>query len=70
MANGSGFSNPSAPQGTQAAFLQSYGSISQISVYGFTQGTTLYRDFSAAQNGPAGASTGGESWNVTIDGKR
>jgi hypothetical protein len=65
IANGSGFSNPNAPQGVQAAFVQSYGSISQI-LYGFTQGTTYTATFSAAQR-PGGNQHGGESWNVMID---
>ena len=65
IANGSGFSNPNAPQGVQAAFVQSYGSISQI-LYGFTQGTTYTVTFSAAQR-PGANQHGGESWNVMID---
>jgi hypothetical protein len=65
VANGSGFSNPNAPQGVQAAFLQGYGSIWQI-LYGFTQGTTYTLTFSAAQR-PGGNQHGGQSWNVTID---
>ena len=50
IANGSGFGNPNAPQGVQAAFLQSYGSISQM-LYGFTPGTTYTITYSAAQRG-------------------
>ncbi len=65
VANGSGFSNPNAPQGVQAAFVQSYGSIAQL-LYGFTQGTTYTVTFSAAQR-PGGNQHGGQSWNVTID---
>ena len=66
IANGSGFSNPNAPQGVQAAFVQSYGSISQM-LYGFTPGTSYTITYSAAQR--AGANQhGGESWNVMIDG--
>ena len=65
VANGSGFSNPNAPQGTQAAFLQSDGGISQL-LYGFTQGTTYTITYSAAQR-PAPSQNGGESWNVMID---
>jgi hypothetical protein len=66
LANGSGFGNPNAPQGVQAAFVQSYGSISQL-LYGFSPGTTYTITYSAAQR--SGASQhGGESWNVLIDG--
>src|ERR1017187_9872787 len=38
VANGSGFSNLNAPEGTQAAFVQSYGSIGQT-LSGFIPGT-------------------------------
>jgi len=66
IANGSGFGNPSAPQGVQAAFVQEMGSISQV-LSGFTPGTNYTITYSAAQR--SGASQhGGESWNVTIDG--
>jgi hypothetical protein len=65
VANGSGFSNPNAPQGSQAAFVQSYGSIAQI-LYGFTAGTSYMVNFSAAQR-PGGNQHGGQSWNVTIN---
>ena len=66
VANGSGFSNPNAPEGTQAAFVQSYGSISQT-LSGFTPGTSYTITYSAAQR--SGSSQhGGESWNVVIDG--
>ncbi len=65
VANGSGFSNPSAPEGTQAAFVQSNGVISQV-LSGFVPGTTYTIIYSAAQR--SGASQhGGESWNVMID---
>lgn len=60
VANGSGFGNPNAPQGVQAAFLQSYGSISQL-LYGFTPGTTYTITYSAAQR-----SENNQSWNVMI----
>ena len=66
VANGSGFSNPNAPEGTQAAFVQSYGSISQT-LSGFTPGTTYTITYSAAQRSGA-SQNGGESWNVVIDG--
>jgi hypothetical protein len=65
IANGSGFGNPSAPQGVQAAFVQSFGSISQL-LYGFTPGTTYTITYSAAQRSGANQH-GGESWNVLID---
>src|SRR5439155_59661 len=39
VANGSGFNNPNAPQGVQAAFVQEFGTISQA-IPGFTPGTT------------------------------
>jgi hypothetical protein len=65
VANGSGFSNPNAPQGVQAAFVQSYGSIAQT-LYGFTPGTTYTVTFSAAQR-PGGNQHGGQSWNVMIN---
>jgi hypothetical protein len=66
VANGSGFSNPNAPEGTQAAFLQSYGTINQT-LSGFVPGTSYTITYSAAQR--SGASQhGGESWNVVIDG--
>jgi hypothetical protein len=65
VANGSGFGNPNAPQGAQAAFLQSYGSISQL-LYGFTPGTMYTITYSAAQRSGANQH-GGESWNVMID---
>ena len=66
VANGSGFSNPNAPEGTQAAFVQSYGSIAQT-LSGFTPGTSYTITYSAAQR--SGASQhGGESWNIVTDG--
>lgn len=65
LANGSGFGNPNAPQGMQAAFVQSYGSISQL-LYGFTPGTTYTITYSAAQRSGANQH-GGESWDVMID---
>lgn len=64
LANGSAFGNPSAPQGTQAAFLQSYGIISQ-SMAIFIPGVTYTITFAAAQRGSVNGS--GESWNVMID---
>jgi Bacterial Ig domain/Protein of unknown function (DUF642) len=65
VANGSGFSNPNAPLGSQAAFVQGYGGISQT-LAGFSPGITYTITFAAAQR--SGVSQhGGESWNVMID---
>ncbi len=64
VANGSAFANPTAPQGTQAAFIQGYGSITQT-LTGFNPGVTYTITFSAAQRGSV--QNGGESWNVMID---
>jgi 1-phosphatidylinositol phosphodiesterase len=64
VANGSAFANPNAPEGTQAAFIQKYGTISQA-LSGFIPGTTYTVAFSAAQRGTP--NTGGESWNVVVD---
>jgi len=66
IANGSGFSNPNAPEGVQAAFVQAHGIVSQV-ISGFIPGTNYTITFSAAQR-PPGNQNGGESWNVTIDG--
>lgn len=64
LANGSAFDNPNAPQGAQAAFLQSYGIISQpLDI--FTPGTTYAITFSAAQRSTVNSL--GQSWNVMID---
>jgi Bacterial Ig domain len=65
VANGSGFSNPNAPQGVQAAFVQGHGAFSQA-LNGFTPGVAYTIRFSAAQRGTV--QNGGESWNVMIDG--
>ena len=59
--NGGAFSNPNAPQGTQAAFLQGTGTISQT-ISGLVPGTNYTMTFSAAQR-PGNAQT----WNVNID---
>jgi autotransporter-associated beta strand protein len=64
VANGSGFSNPNAPEGIQAAFVQSNGVVSQV-LSGFTPGATYTITYAAAQRP---GSNGGESWNVLIDG--
>jgi hypothetical protein len=49
----------------QAAFVQSYGGISQL-LYGFTQGATYTVTFEAAQR-PGANQHGGQSWNVLIN---
>jgi len=66
VANGSGFSNPNAPEGTQAAFLQEYGTITQT-LSGFVPGKSYTITYSAAQRSGS-SQNGGESWNVVIDG--
>ncbi|HEY9509543.1 MAG TPA: DUF642 domain-containing protein, partial [Verrucomicrobiae bacterium] len=66
VANGSAFSNPNAPEGTQAAFVQSYGTVSQT-LSGFTPGTSYTITYSAAQRSGQDQH-GGESWNVVVDG--
>jgi len=65
LGNGSAFGNPPAPEGTQAAFVQSHGSISQI-LPGFSPGTTYTITFAAAERS-GGNQHGGESWNAMID---
>jgi len=65
IANGSGFGNPSAPEGVQAAFVQGYGVISQT-LSGFTPGTLYTITYSAAQRS-GGSQHAGESWNVAVD---
>jgi hypothetical protein len=65
IANGSGFSNPNAPQGAQAAFVQSNGVVSQV-LSGFAPGTTYTITVAAAQR-PSVNQHGGESWNVMVD---
>ena len=66
IANGSGFSNPNAPEGTQAAFVQRLGTMSQT-FSGFSPGTSYTIRFAAAQR-PGPNQNGGESWDVQIDG--
>ena len=66
-ANGSGFTsgNTNAPQGTQVAFLQGTGSISQA-VSGLIAGATYQVTFAAAQrNNIYGAQTG-QSWQLQL----
>ncbi|HEY4414981.1 MAG TPA: DUF642 domain-containing protein, partial [Verrucomicrobiae bacterium] len=62
VANGSGFSNPKAPQGTQAGFVQQLGTLSQ-SISGLIPGTNYVISFQAAQR-PGNA----QSWRVTMNG--
>ena len=61
LANGSAFFNPNAPLGSQAAFIEEYGTISQT-LYGFTPGSSYTLTYSAAQR--SGSS---QSWNVKLD---
>lgn len=60
VANGSGFGNPNAPEGGQAAFVQGSGTITQ-SVSGFTSGATYKITFSAAER-----SGYNEAWNLKV----
>ncbi len=62
VSNGSGFNNPAAPEGVQAAFVQSYGVISQTFA-GFTPGMLYTISYAAAQRAAPGT-----SWNLVIDG--
>ena len=62
VGNGGGFSNPNAPQGVQAAFVQEYGTISQA-IPGFTPGTSYMISFFAAER-PGND----QSWNLTVNG--
>ncbi|MES2659619.1 MAG: Ig-like domain-containing protein [Verrucomicrobiota bacterium] len=61
VSNGSGFNNPTAPQGTQVAFVQSHGSVSQA-LSGFVPGTSYTINYSASQR-PGYSQT----WDVKID---
>lgn len=65
VANGSAFSNPNGPEGTQAAFIQQFGGFSQA-IAGFKPGTSYTITYSAAQR--SSVQNGGESWDVVIDG--
>jgi hypothetical protein len=66
-ANASAFTsgNPSAPQGTQVAFIQGVATISQT-VAGLTPGTTYSVTFAWAQRGNQNA--GGQTWQLKRDG--
>ena len=61
IGNGSGFSNPNALEGIQAAFIQQYGTISQT-LSGLTPGQAYTISYFAAQR-PGNSQT----WNVVID---
>ena len=63
--NGSVYNNPNAPEGSQAAYIQTYGTISQT-LTGFIPGTNYTITYSAAQRGAV--QNGGQTWNVVIDG--
>ena len=65
LANGSAFANPNAPDGSQAAFVQAYGSFSQ-SLSGFVPGRVYTVTYFAAQRS-GDNQNGGESWKVLID---
>ncbi len=62
VANGSAFSNPNAPEGIQAAFVQEYGTMTQT-VSGLTPGALYMITFRAAER-PGNS----QSWNVTVNG--
>ena len=62
LANGSAFSNPNAPEGVQAAFVQENGTMTQT-ISGFVPGTNYTINFLAAER-PGNT----QSWNVTING--
>jgi hypothetical protein len=62
IANGSAFSNLDAPEGSQAAFVQEDGTITQT-ISGFIPGTNYTLSFLAAER-PGNA----QSWNVTVNG--
>jgi hypothetical protein len=62
VANGSAFGNPNALEGTQAAFVQEYGGISQA-ISGFTPGATYTVLFLAAER-PGNSQT----WNLQVNG--
>jgi hypothetical protein len=61
-ANSSFFSNPNAPQGTQAAFIQEFGTISQ-SISGLIPGVNYTISFLAAER-----ANNSQSWDVTVNG--
>jgi hypothetical protein len=62
VGNGSAFSNPNAPEGVQAAFLQENGTISQT-ISGFAPGTNYTITFLAAER-PGNV----QSWNMRVNG--
>jgi hypothetical protein len=68
-ANGSAFNsgNPNAPQGTQVAFLQGSGTISQT-FGGLTSGASYQLSFYAAQRNNVYGQQVGQTWQVKVDG--
>ena len=68
-ANGSDFTrgNTNTPQGTQMAFLQGTGTVSQP-VTGLVPGAIYRLTFSAAQRNNVYGTSAGQTWNVVIDG--
>ncbi len=68
-ANGSGFTsgNPVAPQGSQVAFLQGTGSISQTLI-GLIAGAIYQVTFSAAQRNNVYGQQKGQTWQLLLDG--
>lgn len=68
-ANNSGFTsgNAVAPEGSQVAFLQVNGTISQL-LGGFAPGTTYTVTFAASQRQNKSGGQAGETFDVTVDG--
>lgn len=68
-ANGTGFtqSNPAAPQGTQVAFLQGTGSISQV-ITGLEPNARYRVTFSAAQR--VAYSNAAQTWKINLNGNQ
>jgi autotransporter-associated beta strand protein len=62
VGNGTAFSNPNAPEGSQAAFVQDHGTITQT-ISGFIPGTNYTITFFAAER-PGYAP---QSWKVTMN---
>ena len=68
-ANASGFTigNPNAPQGSQVAFIQGTGSITQT-LLGLIAGAIYQVTFSAAQRNNIYGQQAGQTWKLTVDG--
>jgi hypothetical protein len=68
-ANGSAFTsgNPNAPQGSQVAFLQGLGTISQT-VVGLIAGAIYQITFAAAQRNDIYGGQAGQTWKLQVDG--